>query len=185
MKFLFKIVTLVITIGVLGIAGVMFFDIASPGTPVYTGAQLPAKYLASINKLNLLDEGESVRYFYSDGYFNVERGMYFVTDRKLVLYSSEWTQAEIIMPFGQIQKLAADFDESSFKDSTVQVIDKAGNEVYFPVSSENGLDKKFVEAIQNGINEAQSGLNGIFEDPGSILDIVIDETVDILKKDRD
>lgn len=71
-----------------------------------------------------------------------------VTDRNLVVYSKEWETPAEVTPLKDIVALDVDYDESFFEDSMVVVETIEGMEVTFPLSSEKGLDKKFVEAIR-------------------------------------
>jgi hypothetical protein len=119
-----------------------------PDTAVYPGRQLPKRFLSTIESLNLIAKDEKIRYFYSDGLIDIKTGMYFVTDRTLVLYSSEWAEPKIIIPLTNITSMEVEYDDSFFGDSMVFVTTRSGEEFTFPVSSEKGLDKKFIQAIQ-------------------------------------
>lgn len=119
-----------------------------PETSVYLGHQVPKKYMEEIRSLNLLEEGESIRYFYTDALFDIKEGMYFVTERNLILYSKEWEDPVTIIPFDQIVTVNVMYDESFFEDSRVFVATSSGLEVRFPVSSEQGLDRKFIAAFK-------------------------------------
>ena len=46
----------------------------------------------------LLQEEEQIRYFYSDALYDIKDSLYFVTDRNLVLYSTDWEEPQIIIP---------------------------------------------------------------------------------------
>ena len=173
--FLFMLV--VIAVGALFVLGSV-----GPSTSIYTGTQLPAKFVTKVQSLQLINEGEPIQYFYSDGIFSIEEGLYFLTDSRLALYCKDWVEPKIILPFARIESVSAEFNDSFFEDSVVHVTSKEGAELYFPLSSENGLDKKFVQALEAGVEKAANSLDGIFGDPGGILDIVIDETVDRIKK---
>lgn len=144
----------IIVLSVLGIAVLIAVSVAfmwigtyGPSTAVYPGRQLPQRFVSRVRDLGLLERGETIRYFYSDALVDIERGMYFVTDRKLVVYSSEWEEPSIVIPFDRIDELSARYDESWLEDSSVFLTTTDGMEISFPVSSEQGLDEKFVEAI--------------------------------------
>ena len=119
-----------------------------PDTAVCTGPQIPKRFVTTIRSLDLLEEGEAIRYFYSDAVFDIEAGLYFVTDQKLVLYSSGWEEPEIIIPLNEITSLHAVYDDSFLGDSMIYVTTHAGMEVSFPLSSYKGGDRRFVEAIK-------------------------------------
>ena len=91
-------------IGAIVIAVSVIGSIA-PGTAVYTGRQVPKRFMETIRSLNLLKEDEQIRYFYSDALIDIKNGLYFVTDKNLVLYSSGWEEPEMIIPFDQIASL--------------------------------------------------------------------------------
>jgi len=124
----------------------------APDTSIYPGPQIPKKFASQIKALNLLDEGEEIRYFYSDGFMDIETGLYFVTDRKLVVYSSLWNEPETIVPFDEIDELDVVYNESFWEDSLVSVTTFSEMEINFPLSSEKGLDRKFVEFIEKKID---------------------------------
>lgn len=137
-----------------GIALIIFVS-NGPDTSVYTGSQIPKRFITTIRSMNLLKDDEQIRYFYSDALFDIKAGLYFVTDKNLVLYSSEWVEPEMIIPFDQIVSVDVEYDDSFLDDSIVYISTNSGMDVVFPVSSEKGLDKKFVEAINEKLNVKQ------------------------------
>ncbi|MEM7481905.1 MAG: hypothetical protein AAF481_12090 [Acidobacteriota bacterium] len=138
--------------GLIGMVVVGFFVLASlgPDTSIYTGRQVPKRFVSTIDSLGLLEDDERIRYFYSDALFDIKDGFYFVTDSKLVVYSDAWAEPETIIPFEEIESLEAEYNDSFLTDSMVFVTTLTDLEVSFPVSSEGGLDKKFVQLIQEG-----------------------------------
>ena len=129
-----------------------------PDTAVYTGHQIPKRFMTTIRSLNLLEEDEQIRYFYSDALYDTKTGFYFVTDRNLILYSISWEEPETVIPFDQIESLDVQYDDSFWEDSYVFVTTSSGMEISFPVSSDKGLDKKFVKAIQEKMNVEQTDI---------------------------
>lgn len=123
-----------------------------PDTFVYTGRQVPERFVSTIRSLNLLQPDEQIRYFYSDALLDIKAGLYFVTDKNLVLYSTEWDPPEIVIPFDQIESVDAEYVDSVWEDSAVYITTRSGVDVAFPVSAEKGLDRKFVEAIKEKVN---------------------------------
>lgn len=122
-----------------------------PETFVYLGQQVPKKYVAETRALGLLEEDEKMEYFYTDAFLDIKQGMYFVTDKHLVLYSEEWAEPKIIINYEDITNIAAEYDESFVQDSEVTVETTSGLNVSFPVSSEKGRDKKFVQYIRSNM----------------------------------
>ncbi len=136
-----------------------------PDTAVYPGRQIPKRFMSTIRSLDLLEDNEQIRYFYSDALFDIKTGLYFVTDKNLVLYSSSWEEPAAIIPFYEIASLDTVYDDSFLEDTSVLVSTFSEMEVSFPVSSEKGLDKKFVEAIQEKLN-VESGTPADAQTPG-------------------
>ncbi|MBN2845756.1 MAG: hypothetical protein JXQ25_07215 [Deltaproteobacteria bacterium] len=139
--------------GVIGLAFIALVIIGTEGpeTSIYTGTQIPKKYMTTIQSLNLLQPEEQIRYFYSDALVDIKDGFYFVSDKNLVLYSSEWAEPSVIIPFGQIESVTAEYSDSEWIDTSVLVTLRSEMEYLFPLSTEKGLDKKFIEVIENNI----------------------------------
>lgn len=152
----------ILGLGLASVVGALLIFLAvvaylGPETSVYPGRQVPKRFLATVRALKLLKPDEQIRYFYSDGFLDIKDGLYFVTDKTLVLYSNAWEDPAVIIPLDQIETLDAEYDASFFVDSLVTVTTTAGLEVSFPVSSEKGLDKKFVAAIEEKRQTASGG----------------------------
>ena len=143
------------SIAVVGLIGLVILGSLVPETYVYLGRQIPKKYLSEIRSLGLLAEDEKIKYFYTDAFLDIKEGMYFVTDKNLVLYSSSWEVPETMIPFDQIASIEVQYDDSFFEDTSVFVTTHSGMEVSFPVSSEKERDRKFVGAIQEELNVEQ------------------------------
>ncbi len=127
-------------------------SVIGPDTAVYPGDQVPEKYLETLQSLQLLQEDEQVQFFYSDAMFDIKNGLYFVTDKHLVLYSSAWDDPERIIPFEEIAFLDIEYDDSYWNDTMASVTTTSFVEVSFPISSEDGLDKIFVKAIREHLS---------------------------------
>ncbi len=133
------------------IVGFIYLGSTGPDIAVYTGRQIPKEYMATIRSLGLLEVGEDIRYFYSDALFDIETGFYFVTTDHLVLYSSAWEEPATIIPLDQIEDVEAEFVDSIWEDSFIYVTTASGLEVSFPVSSEQGGDKRFMQALEQSL----------------------------------
>jgi hypothetical protein len=90
--------------GALGAAFIVLFVAAAlgPEDEVIPGRQLKARYAREIEELGLLDKNEELAYFYSDAFYSIRNGLYFFTDRKVVLYNEDWEKAKIIVPYNAI-----------------------------------------------------------------------------------
>ena len=140
-----------------GVIALLVIGSVAVETHVYTGDEIPERFLRTIRSLDLLEDNEQIRYFYSDGFIDIETGFYMVTDRNLVLYSAAWEEPEMIIPCGQIVSLDVQHDDSFLVDTMVCLTTYSGMEVAFPVSSESGLDVKFVEAIREHMDVESAG----------------------------
>jgi hypothetical protein len=137
--------------GLLGAAVVglfIFVGLAGPGTEVVVGNQVSARHLKIINDLKLLQPGERIHYFYSDAMVNIRNGMYFVTDRRLVLYCRSWAKPRQETPFAEIEKVEAQLRDSFWEDSTIDVTLKNGEVLEFPLSNEKGGSRRFFEYLK-------------------------------------
>ena len=130
------------------VAGLVAVGTVGPDTAIYPGPQVPKRFMTSVRSLKLIDEGETMQYFYSDALWDIKEGMYFVTDQKLVLYVKSQEVPATVIPLDQITSLLVEYNGSFFEDSIVAVESKSGVVVTFPLSSEKGLDKKFVQAME-------------------------------------
>jgi len=140
------------TVIALAVMVLLVLGAIGPDISIYAGRQIPKNYMKAIRSLNLLEGDEQIRYFYSDALYDIKEGLYFVTGKNLVVYSNEWEEPATVIPYNQIKSLDVQYDDSFFNDSMVFVTTYSGVEVNFPLSSEKGLDKKFVEVIQENIN---------------------------------
>jgi len=138
--------------GVLTFGGVvgtcLYVGALTPDTRVLPGRQVPARFVSQIRKLNLLEPGENIEYFYSDALVNIEEGMYFLTDRKLVVYSRELEAPAIRVPFAEIAHVDASFSDEWMTDSMVTITLTDGQDVSFPLSCEGSGDRKMVDAMR-------------------------------------
>jgi hypothetical protein len=150
-----KILILLAILGVLGlglgaaaIVGLIYIGANGPETFVVSGEQMTARQVAVIRELGLLEKGEEIRHFYSDALLDIRDGMYFVTDRRLVLYDDDRAEALLAAPFAAIEGVAAEWSDSIWIDSTFAVTLADGRVWTFPISCENGGDKLVFEHLR-------------------------------------
>jgi hypothetical protein len=130
------------------IASLIVIVSIGPDTSVYPGHRIPKKYISTIRSLNLLQEDEDIRYFYSDAFVDIKKGLYFVTDQHLVLYSSVWQTPKIIIHLDSITTIETIYGDESWDDTMVHISISSGENFSFPVSSEGGFDEMFVDAMK-------------------------------------
>lgn len=152
------VIVLVILGGMLTVAicgGLIWLGARSPDTAVVPGRQVPARYVKEIRDLGLLEADEQILYFYSDGLLDIKEGMYFFTDRRLVVYSEVTDPPEIIVPLAEITDIGADFSDSWIIDGSIYLTLEDGSEVWFPVSAEAGGDQKFHDSLKRAWQKAR------------------------------
>ncbi|MCB1035980.1 MAG: hypothetical protein KDD47_19315 [Acidobacteria bacterium] len=146
-KVLLGCTVVAVAVGVLLVGGLIYVGMVGPETFVVSGRQLNSRFLGEVHELGVLAEGEEIRYFYSDAVTDIEEGFYLVTDQHLVLYSRQWTEPSIVLPYNEVRSLEAEFNDSFFLDSTLTVGLPDGTTISFPVSSEQGGDRRFYDFI--------------------------------------
>ena len=140
------VLTFLACAGFLGLSA--YVGTVGPGTRVYAGNEVPKKFVDVANELRLLDAGESIKFFYSDALTDVRNGMYFVTDRKVVVYKSDAAAPATIVPFVKIADADLESSTSWAEDGSITLHLTDGSVVVFPVSGEGKRDKLMFEAIR-------------------------------------
>ncbi|MCP4190911.1 MAG: hypothetical protein GY768_09820 [Planctomycetaceae bacterium] len=131
-----------------GCSWLIFVGVYGPETSVYRGSQVPKRFVRVITKVGALDEGETILFFYSDAMTNIRDGFYFVSDKKVAVYSNAILPDPLTtVDFDQIEDVTLDRYESVFRDSEINVYTREGWSIWFPVSSELDRDEDFFEAI--------------------------------------
>ena len=129
--------------------GLAYIGVSGPETSVYTGNQVPEKFLATAREVGALDANEKVRFFYSDSLVDIREGFYFVSDKKVVIYHEDGRESPLIaIDFDEIEDVEIYRNESFFEDSEITIQTTSGEFVAFPVSSEFDRDQAFFEAIE-------------------------------------
>ncbi|MDG2384110.1 MAG: hypothetical protein P8N76_20740 [Pirellulaceae bacterium] len=141
----------------LGFSWLAFVGIYGPETWVYRGNQVPPRFVRIMSDVGALEEQEKIIFFYSDAMTNIRDGFYFVSDKKVVVYSNAIQPDPLtIIEFEQIEDVTLDRSETVFSDSEINVYAREGWSIWFPVSSEFDRDEEFFEAISQRV--PQSGL---------------------------
>ena len=141
-----------LSMGVLAIIVIpiaIFIVMASlgPGTEVIPGKMLNRKYVNFIRDKGLIEPSERIEYWYSDALSDFRDGFYMFTDRKVLLYCKDWEEPSIAVPFSSISDIQFQKEPSFFEDSEITLVLSDGSTVFFPVSSDNNGDEKFLERL--------------------------------------
>ena len=146
-----------IMIGVI-LIGLIIIGILSPENKVYNDKDIKAEYYHFIKDNELIQDDEELIYFYSDAFFNFKNSFYFLTDKNIVLYSTEWYEPELIIPLRHINDFEYYKSESFFDDSYIKLLLHDGNEAYVYITIEENGDDRFYEKLMlnwNLENEAK------------------------------
>lgn len=118
-----------------------------PATQVLGGRQVPARFIEQIKKLDVLEPDEKIAFFYSDALLNIEDGFYLLTDRHVVIYSHEYEEPALVIPFSEIAETSVDYSDSWVEDTLITLVLKDGSVASFPASTEGGGDKRMYNAL--------------------------------------
>ncbi len=145
-------------VAVLGCGGILtaiaFLGMYAPDTSVYTGNRVPARFLETVKSVDALDDDETILFFYSDALTDIRDGFYFVSNKKVVIYSQEMGEEPLrVIPFGEIDEAELLRNESFFEDSIITLYLKDGQVVSLPVSSEYDRDEQFFQSIDDRIEK--------------------------------
>ncbi|MCH9650597.1 MAG: hypothetical protein K0U98_20345 [Deltaproteobacteria bacterium] len=148
MKKLLLAIAAVAALCIIAILGILLYiGVKGPETFVVSGQQMNRAHARIVRDLGLLNDSEKIHYFYSDALLDIRQGMYFVTTKRLVLYSDEWEDPKLVTPLAAIIDAEGEFNESFFEDSYITVTLNTGEEWTFPISSEKGKDQAFYDFL--------------------------------------
>ena len=143
------VVGAVIALGCAGFLGfAAYIGSVGPGTQIYAGNEVPKRFVDVANELKLLESGETIKFFYSDAMTDVRQGMYFVTDRKVVVYIADAATPATVVPFAKIEDADLQSSTSWIEKGSVTLHLTDGSVVIFPVSGEGKRDKLMFDAIR-------------------------------------
>jgi hypothetical protein len=128
---------------------------AGPETAVYSGERVPSRFTETMREIGALDDGEQIAYFYSDAVVDIKSSFYFVSDRRVVVYSDTARPPLVEVSFDEIESVELYREESFFIDSEIVLELADGSSVSFPVSSEREGDVRFAEAIEARLDDAR------------------------------
>lgn len=126
----------------------MIVGAMSPPVEVIPGKQVDKEYISFAREQDLLEPRENMHFWYSDAMIDFKSGFYFFTDSKVVVYSKDWEEPALVMPFEEITDIEFEHQPSAIEDSQVTLYLKDESFVYFPLSSDNGGDLRFYEKMK-------------------------------------
>lgn len=144
--------TIGFVVGGAAMGSLIWLGMVTPDTFIVAGAEMRDSHRDTIERLHLLEEGEQVRWFYSDALMDIEEGMVLVTDRNLILYRETEDPPAVTVPFEAITYLYIEKSGSMLIDSYVSFTweDAEGSISIdlFPLSAEKGLDQLVYDELR-------------------------------------
>lgn len=123
----------------------------TPGTQVVDGARLWSWQVGFLRDEGLLDEEETVEYFYSEAFLSIREAGNFVTDQSVVTYFRDPQSDELLGGYAYYEDIVsvhAAYSEDLLMDSVIAVTDVEGMHFELLASSDGGGDKTFVAGIR-------------------------------------
>jgi hypothetical protein len=125
-----------------------------PPTKALPAGEIPDAYVESLVEAGVLDPGERVEFFYSNGLFSILEDGNLFTDRRVVSYETADGELSLAAAgYDEIRDIDVEYSEG-FEPSTVTVSTQDGGEFVLLVSAEDGRDHEFVEQLQQHLPQA-------------------------------
>lgn len=127
-----------------------------PPSSIVTGKQL-SQYNKKILLENKYVSGdEEIIYFYSAGLFRIKEDGNLLTDQRVISYwQGDDEESNDSIYLGDVTHVAVEFSKNWYEDSKITVTSD-NNKIVLFVSSDGGLDKKFVDKLKELIEKKQS-----------------------------
>jgi hypothetical protein len=122
-----------------------------PATQVVEGGRLWSWQTDFLREAGLLDEGETVEYFYSEAFLSIREAGNIVTDQGLVAYFRDPESGEYLGGYAYYEDIAsihAAYSDDPLDHSVIAVTDGDGATFELLASNEGGGDKVFVAGIR-------------------------------------
>ncbi|PWJ43166.1 hypothetical protein [Sediminitomix flava] len=117
-------------------------------TTILSGNELSQNYIDFIEENQLVEPTDHIHYWYSDAAFDIEEGVYFFTDEKVVVFSNLLEEPVIIIPYEQIVEVDFQKSESDWVDSYVILSLEDYSTISIPVTVEEGGDHIFFNDLR-------------------------------------
>lgn len=138
--------------------GLIWLGATSPPMEVLAGNKLPADYVDRINELALLDAGERIELFYTDGFRSFEERCFLLTDKRVIIYQRDTPKTSVW--YGDIVEIDARYSGSMFEDSTISVFRQDGSGEVLFAPGDSGGDRRMVRFLQGKAPDAESKETG-------------------------
>ena len=156
MKFLIVLGVMAVLLVVGAVVFFWYVGTYGPATRVAPGRQVARQHVETLREIGLLEEGETLQWFYSDALLDIKGGAYIATDRKLAAYNSQWAEPAVVAPYDRITDLSMTDGEGMFFDSVLEVTLDDGTAITIPLATEGGGDRSFYEFAQRKQKDAEA-----------------------------
>lgn len=119
-----------------------------PSTHVIPGSGISNMNKQFLRENGLLEDDETIIYFYSDGIFSIEGEGNFFTNNSVVSYENQ--SGELyggIAYYNEIDDIKVEFSNAFLDDTIITIIKKDGTNFMLIVPAEEGLDRVFVSSL--------------------------------------
>jgi hypothetical protein len=122
-----------------------------PSTMVQTGEEVPGRYVAHLREIDLVGEGDTVLYFYSNAMLSIKRDGTVLTNRGLGSYWIDDVTDErhqYFVTYEEITTVEPDWATSWMGETAVRLTMGEGSWLSFGLSAEAGRDTAFVQELE-------------------------------------
>lgn len=149
-----------------------------PATVAVNGDQVPSWHIRWMREEGLLDDDETVIYFYSADLLSFRSDGNVVTDKSVISY---WMENDELYGdyayYDQIASVEVEFTDSLLDDTVVMIRTHDGEDLVLLVSPEEETDHLFVEAIEQRAATARARLESATPETQAEQDSMTEEDV--------
>ncbi len=126
-----------------------------PSDRVQTHSEIADKHMDVLLTEGIIDQGEQIEHFYSEGLLSVREGGSILTDRRVIAYAEDEDDELWIFEFAFDETISIEqVQEGTTFDYAVYLVNGEGEDNYLELwlPHENGDAARFVGALQAKIN---------------------------------
>lgn len=123
--------------------------------------KIPQRQLDRLVEMGVVDEEETVEFYYSTALFSLEKDGNLFTDRRVISFQKEGENLKVYeATYAEIAELEFTESESWEDDSLISVTKTDGDWFLLVVSPEEGRDTLFFERLKKRWDASKSGRTG-------------------------
>ena len=127
-----------------------------PDTMVQTGDEISTRHLEQLREARVLKRGETVQYYYSEGFLDIAYGGTVMTDKRIIGYWTEDESVEVLAyPLTSIVELVETEAGSEYVDAVYEITPYGDEDDYLilVLSVEDDLHLGMISALEKHIAE--------------------------------